>query len=97
MVIMVRDLMPACDTNQQGDILRAAILRVLAQDTVVEVSFAGLTAATSSFVNSAFVDLLDKLSFDEIKRRVRITHSTQQIGDMIRTRLTREAERMVAA
>lgn len=96
MVIAVRGLVPACDTNQHGDAVRAAILRALSASDSVEVSFAGLTAATSSFVNSAFVDLLDAMSLDDIKRRIRITHSSRQINDMIRTRLTQEGNRAAA-
>lgn len=97
MVIHVADFVPACDNVQQGDVLRVAILRALIDTAAVSVSFAGLTSATSSFVNAAFVDLLHDMSFDDIKERVRITNSTRQINDMIRTRLTREAERPVAA
>jgi hypothetical protein len=97
MVIHVADFVPACDNVQQGDVLRVAILRALINTAAVSVSFAGLTSATSSFVNAAFVDLLHDMSFDDIKERVRITNSTRQINDMIRTRLTREAERSVAA
>lgn len=91
MVITVKSLVLACDTNAQGDALRAAVLRALETSGTVDVSFAGLTAATTSFVNSAFVDLLDLMSLDDIKMRIRIVHSSRQINDMIRSRLTREA------
>jgi STAS-like domain of unknown function (DUF4325) len=97
MVIAVKSFIPDCDTNVHGDALREVMLRALDESEVVEVSFAGVTAATSSFVNSAFVELLHIMAFDEIKGRIRITHSNRQINDMIRTRLTREAERLVAA
>jgi hypothetical protein len=50
----------------------------------------GLTTATSSFVNVAFVSLLRTYDLAEIKRRVRIVKSTRQINDMIRSRLERE-------
>jgi hypothetical protein len=54
------------------------------------VSFGGVHSATSSFVNSAFVPLLDDISLDDLKRRVRVVRSSRQINDMIKTRLTRE-------
>jgi hypothetical protein len=43
-------------------------------------------------VNSCFVPLLGGLSFAEIKRRLKITASTRQINEMIKSRLAREAE-----
>lgn len=97
MVITVRAIVPACDTNQHGDAVRDAIERALTSGGTVEISFAGITSATTSFVNSAFVDLLGALSFDEIKRRIRVVHSTRQINDMIRTRLSHEAQRALVA
>jgi predicted transcriptional regulator len=97
MVIMVRNLVSACDTNAHGDLIRTAILAELLRSEIVVVSFVGLNVATTSFVNSAFVDLLDVLSFSQIKQRVRIVQSSQQINGMIRTRLTREADKLVAA
>lgn len=91
MVITVKSLVPACDTNAQGDAVRVAIVRALQDSKTVDVSFAGFSAATTSFVNSAFVDLLDTMSINDIKTRIRIVHSSRQINDMIRSRLTREA------
>lgn len=97
MVIAVKSFIPDCDTNAHGDTLREVMLRALGMSEIIEVSFAEMTAATTSFVNSAFVELLETMTFDEIKKRIKITHSNRQINDMIRTRLTREAERLVAA
>lgn len=47
--------------------------------------------ATSSFVNAAFVPLLDFVSFVELKRRIKVVDSNRQINEMIRTRMEREA------
>jgi len=55
----------------------------------VTVSFDGIQTATSSFVSSAFVALLDHLSYADIKERMRVIDSTRQINDMIKTRLER--------
>ena len=97
MVIKVRDIVPACDTNAHGDALRDAILRALKTSAVVDISFAGVTAATTSFVSSAFVDLLQVMSLSDIKARIRIGNSSRQINDMIRMRLAREAQLAPAA
>ncbi|HAP99119.1 STAS-like domain-containing protein [Rhodospirillum rubrum] len=92
MVIRVIDLVSGGNTNDQGDIVRQALLRALADSPQpVIVSFSGFTSVTSSFVNSAFVELLDCMSLDQIKAKIRFVNSNRQINDMIRTRLTREA------
>lgn len=96
MVIAVKSLVPACDTNAHGDVVRGAITLALQNGGAVDISFAGISAATTSFVNAAFVDLLDTMTLADIKARVRILHSSRQINDMIKARLTREAGRIAA-
>jgi len=91
MVIRVLDLVPACDTNDQGDVIRRALIGALSDvNGPVSVSFSEVSSVTSSFVNSAFVELLEAMTLDEIKARVHFVHSNRQINEMIRTRLTRE-------
>lgn len=97
MVVRVKDHVSACDTNAQGDHIRAAILGLLQTAGTAEVSFAGVSNATSSFVNSAFVQLLEVYSFDDIKRRVRIVDAHRQIGTLIRSRMDFESGRMKMA
>ena len=97
MVIRVKTLVDVCDTNSQGEVVRAAVVSALAVEGVVVISFSGLSNATSSFVNSAFVDLLETMPFEEIKRRVRVINASRQIVDMIKLRMTFEAERVAAA
>jgi STAS-like domain of unknown function (DUF4325) len=97
MVIRVKRLVDACDTNSHGEVVRAAIVSALAVDDVVVLSFSGVSNATSSFVNSAFVDLLETMPFDEIKRRVRVIDASRQIIEMIKLRMTSEARRVAAA
>jgi hypothetical protein len=91
MVIHIKDIVPAADTQDQGAAVYVAVKRVLISVPVLTISFAGLDTATSSFVNTSFVRLLDDLPLAEIKRRVRVINSTRQINDMIRTRLERAA------
>jgi len=90
MVIQVRQFVDAANTADKGSLVLSAILNALRSDDKVTVSFHGVTTATSSFVNVAFVGLLDYLSLSEIKRRIRVVDSTRQINDMIKTRLERE-------
>ncbi|WP_051003001.1 STAS-like domain-containing protein [Bradyrhizobium elkanii] len=92
MVISVKEVADGADTAAQGERLFAALTDALRATDIITVSFANVQTATSSFVNLAFVHLLLTLSLDEVKRRVRIVNSTRQINEMIRMRLTREAE-----
>jgi len=85
-------LAPSAATAEDGRKIFKALSDALnADSSPVEVSFSGVSIATSSFVNTAFIPLLDLVSFDEIKKRIRIVHSNRQVNDMIKTRLERES------
>ena len=93
MVMPVLRVVSAADTAEQGAAFLSAVIAELAQNEVVTLSFSGVTSMTSSFANAGLVPLLERFSLGEIKRRLRIVHSTRQINDMVRSRLEREAER----
>jgi len=84
MVIRVLDLVDGCGTNDEGDILYAAIRRALSQDGKAVVSFEGISYATSSFVNSAFLGLLDDMTFEEVKESLSIVRSQNQINTLVK-------------
>lgn len=91
MVIQIHDLVPGADTAQQGDIVYPHLLAAMATGKPFAVSFDHVQSATSSFVNAAFVRLLQTYTFSTIKQQMRVTKSTRQINDMIRARLERVA------
>ncbi|WP_083480413.1 STAS-like domain-containing protein [Loktanella sp. 5RATIMAR09] len=91
MVIKILSLVSSCDTNQQGVCVKHAILDALRQQDIVYIDFSGVTNVTSSFVNSALLDLSPQLDLDTIKSRVRIKRVNRQIGNMIKDRFTSEA------
>ena len=95
MATWVSEIVPTCDTEEQGAAVYDAIVRTLAVSDVATVSFVGIDTTTSSFVNAAFVPLLEILAFEEIKRRVRVVDSTRQIRDMVKSRLISEASRVL--
>lgn len=97
MVIRVIDLVESCDTSAQGDAVLPVVAAALRQGSTVTVSFAGISTATSSFVNAAFVDLLQEFGIDQLKSRLRFADSTRQINEMIRLRLFSEATRIAQA
>lgn len=92
MVIRVASLVTSCDSNDEGDIIRRVILRHLDDQQHIELDFSGIPNVTSSFVNSAFVELLPHHDFEAIKNRVKIRRVNRQIGNMIKTRLATEAQ-----
>lgn len=97
MVIRVFDIVSSADTTEQGQAVLVRLLDELDHHQEITISFEGIHAATSSFVNVAFVPLLRHISFDDIKTRIRIVESTRQINGMIRARLERNASPCMAA
>lgn len=92
MVILIKNLVSSCDTNEQGEAVLRTIIREIDRNDSVVLDFTGVLYATSSFVNSAFVPLLERMTFETIKRKVRVTKALPAVADMIRRRMARESE-----
>lgn len=97
MVIRVVDLAPAAYTNDDGATVHASIVAALAVHEKLVVSFAGVDAVTSSFVNSALLPLIETLGLEAFKQRVRIIDATKPTIDLIKHRIAFEARRSTAA
>jgi hypothetical protein len=52
----------------------------------VSVSFEGISAVPTAFVNAAFIQLVERTTLGTIRSNLSITHSTKFINDMIRSR-----------
>lgn len=91
MVIQIHNLVSGANTADQGNIVNARLRAALKSGDKIVLSFAGVQTATSSFVNAAFVRLLNDWKFDELKGRLRIVDSTRQINQMIKTRLEKSS------
>jgi hypothetical protein len=87
-MVTIRPLnyVPHCYTNDDGAVIRHKILEALDAGEDVVVSFEGVDGVPSSFVNRAFLDLLDHYSYDTLRRRLTFANSTRQINHMIRSR-----------
>jgi hypothetical protein len=92
MVILVNDLVEVAVGEDDGTIVFDALRTALSNHDMVTLSFAGIKTATTSFVNTAFVPLLDQMPFGDIKRRIQVVDSTRQINHMIKWRLETEAK-----
>lgn len=93
MVINVLDHVTHCYTQLDGQIISDLITSDLRGDGMTVVSFLGVYSVSSSFVNAAFISLLDDYSFDEIKSRLKFTDSTKQINEMIKKRFDFEVHK----
>ena len=96
MVVVVKNLVPACDTFDQGEILRLAVLKQMENDEKVSVSFEGISYVTSSFVNAAFVGLLNDLDIEQIKTRMSVIRSHRQINDLVKSLVSHSAAKKAA-
>lgn len=92
MVICIRDFVDYAHTNQEGDIILNQIAPSIYNGEVVVVSFKGISSVTSSFLNSAFIPLLDRVPFSELKNRMKFIDSNRTINDSILRRFRIELE-----
>lgn len=90
MVIRILDHVPQCYTWQDGAVILELIRKRFARDEEVVVSFDGVNDVPSSFVNAAFISLLDEYSFNYIRSRLKVIDSSWQINDMIKRRFAFE-------
>lgn len=97
MVIRPLDHTANCYTWDSGAEIARLILSAFARGEVVTVTFAGITDVPSSFVNAAFVSLLDNYSFDFIKSHLKVTNASRQIVDMIKHRFAFVTSQAAAA
>jgi hypothetical protein len=89
--IQIRDLVAGGNTADEGNAVFPHLRSAMANGALFAVSFIGVQTATSSFVNASFCALLKHFSFGDIKGRMRVTDSTRQINQMIKTRMERAA------
>ena len=94
--IKVANVAGRADTADQGAVLYRVMLDALSGPGRVVIDFDGLTTATSSFCNLAFVQLLTRWKLAELKRRLGVVNSTKQINEMIKSRLEREGRAAAA-
>jgi hypothetical protein len=87
MVILVTDHAPGANTEADGRAVLQAVDAALRLHGQATISFDGVLWVTTSFVNAAFLPLLERMTFDELKRRIKIADSNKHINEMIKWRL----------
>lgn len=93
MVIKVMDYVEKCYSNSDGEIIFNIINKAFKESNKIIVSFEGVTSLNSSFVNSAFIELLDKYDFSIIQEKIQFKDSTSQINRIIKERFNFEVSR----
>ena len=84
--IRIADHVSQASTYDDGKIIFDLIATQLGKDDCVVVSFAGIQAVPSAFVNSAFLQLLEIAPLETIQRKLVIIDSTKFINELIKRR-----------
>jgi len=69
-VIRVLDHVRHCYSNADGLVIQAVIKQQFDLGNKVVLSFEGVDSVSSSFINSAFIELLDFYDFEFIKKNL---------------------------
>ncbi|MCD5029240.1 STAS-like domain-containing protein [Enterococcus asini] len=93
--IIVNQILSSCVTNDDGDVLYNEIKAAFGNGEKVRISFQGIFGLNSSFVNSAFIQLLEDYDFDFIKKHLMFTDSNKQINGLILSRFRFETEKCI--
>ena len=86
MEVKVAERVRNASSYEDGEVIFRLILPAIEAGEEVVVDFSGITSVPSAFVNSAFVRLLEHVSFAQVKRTLSFVQSTRQINQLIRSR-----------
>ena len=84
--VRIIDYVEQASTYDDGQVIFNLIAKDIANDCPVEVSFSGIQAVPSAFVNAAFLQLLESVPMEKIRNNLKIIHSTKFINDLIKRR-----------
>lgn len=91
--IIVSNELDTYYTNKDGDELNTIIKKHLINNEKILIDFKNIPNVNSSFVNSAFIELLSIYSFDYIKKNISFTNTTKQINTLILERFKFESKK----
>lgn len=90
--IRIIDHVKQASTYDDGQVIFNMIQDDVRRGRPVELSFEGLHAVPSAFINAALVQLVESVPLQQITRNVKITHSTKFINELIKRRFEFVAE-----
>jgi len=91
-LLKVLDHVERCYSNEDGAVIYALVSEKLRSKEKVVISFQGVEWVTSSFVNTALVDLLEEYDFPYIRKQLDFIDTTNKINDMIKSRFKYEVQ-----
>lgn len=83
---VLTELLSSYATNQDGDVLFEQIRSAFEKNQKVTISFSNVHGLNSSFVNSAFIQLLEYYDFNQITKNLNFIDSNKQINSLIVSR-----------
>ena len=86
MVIRVLDHVEQASTYDEGDVIFKLLAPRLMQGEDVALSFDGVSAVPSAFINASIVRLAEAMPVADVRKHLRILQSTKQINELIRSR-----------
>lgn len=93
MVIKIINHTGHCLNSADGLKIFEIIKPLMDQKEKVMVSFEGIDAVSSSFINSAFIELLCHFNFDFIKDHLSFSDTYKHINDLIKKRFAFEIKK----
>ena len=82
--IIIKDITSGTTSNIDGLSLKMAIIASLDRADNIILSFEGISALSSSFLNSSIGEIVDQYGFDILKDRIIITNYTSSIANNIK-------------
>lgn len=86
MVIRILDHIEHASSYEDGDVIFKLISTPISRGEDVVVSFDGIQAVPSAFINASLVRLAELTTVGAIRAHLKITHSTRQINEIIKSR-----------
>lgn len=86
MVIRLLDYVEHCSSYAEGEVIFNLLAPVIKSGEDVTLSFEGVSAVPSAFINGALVRLVEETPVPTIRAHLKIVDSTRQINDLIRSR-----------
>lgn len=83
-LVRIKDHVQYAYTYEEGTLIYELIAPAFSRGEVVAVSFDGIKAVPSSFINASLLQLTASFSLDDIRSRLQIVDSTHFINDMIK-------------
>ncbi len=85
--VRVLDHVEHASTYEDGAVIYSLLESAVKTNTQIELSFDGILAVPSAFVNATIVKLLEIAPLSVVQESIRIVDSTRQINELIRQRV----------